>query len=64
MCVKSVRRFDKHQRLGGRFKVQLAGVIGVVQPQGKQRAAGGERPGEGAVRRQLAGVDHTVFQRR
>ncbi len=43
---KSVWRFDKHQRLGWRFKFQLAGVVGVIQPQREQRAVGGRQPAE------------------
>lgn len=46
VASKGVWRFDEHQRLGWRFKLQLAGVVGVVQPQREQRAVGGRQPTE------------------
>jgi hypothetical protein len=60
VAVEGVRRFDKHQRLGGRLEVQLAGVIGIVQAEGKQRGVRRR-----AVRNSdVAFVHHRVFQRR
>lgn len=46
VASKGVRRFDEYQRLGWRFKFQLAGVVGVIQPQREQRAVGGRQPAE------------------
>jgi hypothetical protein len=51
---KGVRRFDKHQRLGWRLKLQLAGVVGVVQTQREQRAVGGRQPAKVAFLKQGA----------
>ncbi len=60
VAIKGVRRFDKHQRLGRRFEVQLAGVIGVVQAECEQRGVRVRALSNGNV----AFHYHRVFQRR